>query len=74
MKATGGASFIGSHPVDRLLEDGHSVSALDSLSAGKLENVQHLKNDKRFALHAADLKDDKQSTSLCQTWMSFSPR
>jgi UDP-glucose 4-epimerase len=36
---TGGAGFIGSHLVDRLLADGHSVRVLDDLSAGRRENV-----------------------------------
>jgi nucleoside-diphosphate-sugar epimerase/very-short-patch-repair endonuclease len=54
---TGGAGFIGSHLVDRLLEEGYSVTALDNLSEGKLKNLEHLKNEKRFALQEADLKD-----------------
>lgn len=66
MKAlvTGGAGFIGSHLVDRLLEEGYSVTVLDNLSEGKLENVQHLRNDKRFAFHEADLKDAKAVDNL----------
>ena len=40
---TGGAGFIGSHVVDRLLEEGYEVTAVDNLSEGHLENVAHLK-------------------------------
>ena len=36
---TGGAGFIGSHVVDHLLEQGHSVVALDDLSGGFQDNV-----------------------------------
>ena len=36
---TGGAGFIGSHLVDRLLTDGHEVTVLDNLISGKLENL-----------------------------------
>jgi len=36
---TGGAGFIGSHLVDRLLVDGHSVSVLDNISTGRVSNL-----------------------------------
>jgi UDP-glucose 4-epimerase len=36
---TGGAGFIGSHLVDRLLEEDHEVTVVDDLSTGKLENL-----------------------------------
>ena len=36
---TGGAGFIGSHVVDRLLHTGHSVAVLDNLSTGSLRNL-----------------------------------
>jgi len=39
---TGGAGFIGSHLVDRLLEDGYDVVAVDNLSEGRLDNLKHL--------------------------------
>jgi UDP-glucose 4-epimerase len=44
---TGGAGFIGSHLVDRLVNDGYSVRVLDDLSTGKLSNIEaHLKADR----------------------------
>ena len=36
---TGGAGFIGSNLVDKLIEDGHRVLVLDDLSTGREENI-----------------------------------
>lgn len=38
---TGGAGFIGSHLVDRLVADGNSVVVLDDLSTGRHDNLRH---------------------------------
>jgi UDP-glucose 4-epimerase len=44
---TGGAGFIGSHVVDRLVDDGCWVRVVDNLSTGKLENISdHLESGK----------------------------
>lgn len=41
---TGGAGFIGSHLVDRLVEDDLDVTVIDNLQAGKLENLDNVKD------------------------------
>jgi UDP-glucose 4-epimerase len=50
---TGGAGFIGSHLVDKLLESGQDVTILDNFSTGRRENLNHLKN--RINLVECDL-------------------
>ena len=45
---TGGAGFIGSHLVDRLLERGDDVRVLDNLSSGSLENLKGVENQIEF--------------------------
>jgi UDP-glucose 4-epimerase len=37
---TGGASFIGSHLVDALVERGAQVRVVDNLSSGRIENIE----------------------------------
>jgi UDP-glucose 4-epimerase len=56
---TGGAGFIGSHLVDRLMQQGHKVTALDNLSNGSLGNLQRWINHPRFKFIKADLKNQK---------------
>ena len=56
MKAlvTGGAGFIGSHIVDRLLQDGHEVIVLDDLSTGHREN---LAEHEKLEIVEGDIRD-----------------
>lgn len=45
---TGGAGFIGSHLVERLLHMGHEVAVVDNLSTGSLKNIRAIINDPRL--------------------------
>lgn len=54
---TGGAGFIGSNLVDRLLADGHEVTAVDDLSGGDRANLTAAARSPRFALHEMDIRD-----------------
>jgi UDP-glucuronate decarboxylase len=52
---TGGAGFVGSHLCERLLEQGHSVLALDDFTTGSSKNVAHLQKNPRFRLEVHDV-------------------
>jgi UDP-glucose 4-epimerase len=46
---TGGAGFIGSHLADRLLREGHTVTAIDDLCTGAIQNIESLKSRRGFS-------------------------
>jgi UDP-glucose 4-epimerase len=54
---TGGAGFIGSHMVDRLLDEGFRVHVIDNLVGGRLENVAHRKDDSNLVVETRDILD-----------------
>ncbi len=63
---TGGASFIGSHLVDALLDRGAAVRIVDDLSSGKLVNIQAHLDAKRVELLQGDLKDPAVARSAAK--------
>ncbi len=66
MAVLGGAGFIGSHLVDRLLEEGHQVVVVDDLSKGRRENLQHHLGKRGFEFHVFDVRDTEKLFSACR--------
>lgn len=54
---TGGAGFLGSHLVDRLLSEGHEGIVLDDFSTGSWDNVSHLKDNPRVKCVEHDITE-----------------
>lgn len=54
---TGGAGFIGSNLIGKLLELGHRVICVDNMQLGKLENIEEYMNDPNFRLIEMDASD-----------------
>ncbi|ADN49856.1 SDR family NAD(P)-dependent oxidoreductase [Vulcanisaeta distributa] len=58
---TGGAGFIGSHLVDRLIKDGYRVRVVDNFSTGRLENLKHLEDNPNLEVMRGDLKNEQDA-------------
>jgi UDP-glucose 4-epimerase len=56
---TGGAGFIGSHLVDRLLAEGHSVSVLDNISTGRETNLHGHNQNPKFTFINGSVLDQE---------------
>jgi dTDP-glucose 4,6-dehydratase len=54
---TGGAGFVGSHLVDRLIAEGHEVIVFDNLNTGRVENIENHLGDGRFKFIKQDVTE-----------------
>jgi UDP-glucose 4-epimerase len=61
---TGGAGFIGSHLCQRLINDGHIVTALDNFSTGRAANLESLTKSSNFTLIQGSILDTNVLNSL----------
>ncbi|MCL2074753.1 MAG: SDR family oxidoreductase [Marinilabiliaceae bacterium] len=63
---TGGAGFIGSNLIEKLLKQNNKVVCLDNFSTGKYENIAAFLNNQNFTLIKGDIRD----LSVCQNTVS----
>jgi dTDP-glucose 4,6-dehydratase len=68
---TGGAGFLGSHLVDRLLGEGHEVIVFDNLLTGRAENVAHHFGDERFTFVKQNVTEYLHVTGRLDAVMHF---
>ena len=64
---TGGAGFIGSHLVERLLGRGDEVHILDDLSTGSIENIAGIKNHPNLTYHIDTIRNYRLTAELVDT-------
>lgn len=67
---TGGLGFIGSHLVDRLLQDGWNIVVLDNLLTGHRSNLVHQKSNPKLLIIEGDIRDSevvKKASRGCDT-------
>lgn len=69
----GGAGFIGSHLCDRLIAEGHCVTAVDNLISGSVENIHHLLNQAGFRFIRHDVTEPLPALAIDAIFNLASP-
>jgi UDP-glucose 4-epimerase len=64
---TGGAGFIGSHLCERLVSEGHSVTAIDNFSTGRASNLTNLVGSSSFSLVEGSILDSVKLNQLIRS-------
>ncbi|MFO7869678.1 MAG: SDR family NAD(P)-dependent oxidoreductase [Bacteroidales bacterium] len=64
---TGGAGFIGSNIIQRLLQSENTVVCLDNFATGYRHNIQEFENNTNFTLIEGDIRDYKTCTDAVNT-------
>ncbi|MDY6787837.1 MAG: UDP-glucuronic acid decarboxylase family protein [candidate division WOR-3 bacterium] len=62
---TGGAGFIGSHLINRLLNKGNEIVCLDNLRTGSLKNIEHFRDNPLFHFKEHDVIDPYDIKADC---------
>ena len=62
---TGGAGFIGSHLVERLLRDGHQVTIIDDCSTGSMQNLSPVQGNPALTIIQSSVSDCADLPVLC---------
>ena len=63
---TGGCGFIGSHLVDRLLAEGHTVRVIDNFTTGRPQNLEHQKENKNLEIYQMDIRNKEEIKPVFQ--------
>lgn len=61
---TGGAGFIGSHLAEELLALGDSVTIIDNLSTGSMDNINHFKRNRHFRVYIDTVMNEELMSRL----------